>query len=43
VRRVPSLGLRTSIRAAAAEENPPLMKFRTLLYFADVRAAATVN
>jgi len=43
VRRLPSLGLLTSSRAAPAEENAPLMKFRTLLYFADVRAGATVN
>jgi len=43
VRRLPSLGLRTSSRAAPAEENLPLMKFRTVLYFDVVRAGAAVN
>jgi DNA gyrase inhibitor GyrI len=43
VRKLPSLGLRTSSWAAPADENLPPMKFRTLSYFADGLAEATVN
>jgi hypothetical protein len=42
-RRLPSLGLITSRSVGPAVENRPLMKFRALVYFADVRGGAAVN